>query len=234
MTFTPRRFSGGPIRSKGRRFLPNLSLRPTRHTLFLNRTAWSLIDQASVSLGTFLLSIILARNLTSSEYGVFTLVLTAACIAQLANFWLSAYPLGIRLASARGEEVARLWTSSLIFVAALCVPLSGTIGLTLFAFGRSDLIIACVTWFIMWQLQQATRRALIADLHLRAPIIGDALSYLGPVVVVGLSREGRHHSVGYESVLLHGWDGDAWSHRPSFPASDYSERVTSAVSVAAR
>ena len=172
------------------RFLLNLSFRPIRHTLFLNRTAWSLIDQAIVSLGTFLLSITLARNLTSSEYGVFTLVLTAACIAQLANFWLSAYPLGIRLASARGEEVARLSTSSLIVVAALCVPLSGAIGLTLFAFGRSDLIIACITWFIMWQLQQATRRALIADLHLRAPIIGDALSYLGPVAVVGLLAKG--------------------------------------------
>ena len=71
------------------RFLPNLSFRPTRHTLFLNRTVWSLIDQAIVSLGTFLLSITLARNLTSSEYGVFTLVLTAACIANLPT---SAFP----------------------------------------------------------------------------------------------------------------------------------------------
>ena len=191
MTFTTKRSSGGPILY---RFLANLSLKHRQgssHTLlFLSRTAWSLIDQAIVSLGTFLLNITLARNLTSSEYGVFTLVLTGAYLAQLVNFWLSAYPLGIRLASARGEEGARLSTSSLIVVAALCVPLSGTIGLTLFAFGRSDLIIACVTWFILWQLQQATRRALIANLDLRASIIGDALSYLGPVVVVGLLAKG--------------------------------------------
>jgi O-antigen/teichoic acid export membrane protein len=151
VTFAPRRFSGRPIPS-----------------LFLNRTAWSFTDQAIVSLGTFLLDIILARHLPSSEYGVFVLVLTIAYILQAGNFWLSAYPLAIRLASARGEDDARLTTSSLVFAAALIMPLSGAVGVTLFAFGRSDLIVACVAWFIVWQLQQATRRALIANLYLRA------------------------------------------------------------------
>jgi O-antigen/teichoic acid export membrane protein len=60
----------------------------------------------------------------------------------------------------------------------------------LFVFGRVDLIIACATWFILWQLQQATRRALLANLHLRGAVIGDALSYLGPVVVLVLLLRG--------------------------------------------
>jgi O-antigen/teichoic acid export membrane protein len=140
--------------------------------------------------GTFLLNIILARHLTSSEYGIFTLVLFVAYIVQLANFWLFAYPLGIRLAGAGREEGSRLSTTSLAAVAALNVPLSAPVGVTLFAFGRSDLIIACITWLILWQLQQAARRALIANLRVRAAVLGDAITYLGSGVAIGLLAKG--------------------------------------------
>ena len=193
MTFTRKRFSSRLILRNARFFLNFNLLRrqsSSHQQLFLSRTTWSFIDQTIVSLGTFLLNIILARHLTPSEYGVFALVLALGYFAQLINFWLSAYPLGIRLASARGEEGVRLSTSSLVVVAALCVPLSGAVGLTLFAFGRADLIIACVIWFMLWQLQQATRRALIANLFLRAAVIGDALSSLGTAIVVGLLAKG--------------------------------------------
>ena len=59
---------------------------------FLNRTGWAVADQAIVSFGRFAASIILARHLPSSEYGVFVLLLTVGFSAQLLTQGLSGYP----------------------------------------------------------------------------------------------------------------------------------------------
>ena len=154
--------------------------------LFVSRATWSFIDQALVSGGTFLTIIILARHLTLSEYGIYSLLLTVNFTALQFGFWLSSYPLAVRLASARDEECAPLSTSSLLLVAALCMPLSVALGLTLFALGRPDLIPPGIIWFILWQLQQATRRSLLANLRHRKAVIGDAVSNLGAPLFVGL------------------------------------------------
>jgi O-antigen/teichoic acid export membrane protein len=147
---------------------------------------WSSIDQAIVSLGTFLANVLLARHLTLSEYGIYALLLSAGSFAQLVNFWLSGYPLAIRLASAGGDEGAKLSSSSLLLVACFCVPLSTVIVLTLLALGRPELIPAALMWFFFCQIQQATRRALLADLRYRKAIIGDIAASLGPVVLLSL------------------------------------------------
>jgi O-antigen/teichoic acid export membrane protein len=153
--------------------------------VFLHRAGWSLIDQGIVSLGTFLVNIVLARHLASSEYGVFALLLATALSLQLVNTWLVAYPLGVRLAAAKSDEGARLMTSSIVLVALICVPLSGAVAIILIALDRADLIPPAIVWFVFWQIQQGTRRALLADLHHRAAVLGDTLSNLGQVLVVG-------------------------------------------------
>ena len=154
--------------------------------LFLSRATWSFINQAIVSAGTFLTVILLARHLPLPEYGIYSLLLTVNFSALLFSFWLSSYPLAVRLARAGDEECARLSTSSLLLVAALCLPLSVAVGLTLFAFGRPDLTPPGLIWFILWQLQQATRRSLLANLRHREAVIGDAVSNLGAPLFVGL------------------------------------------------
>jgi O-antigen/teichoic acid export membrane protein len=154
--------------------------------LALRRTSWSLVDQGVVSLGTFLVSITLARKLSSPDYGGFAVLLTVAFNLQLLNIWLVAYPLGVRLADAKGVERARLSTSSLVLVALLCVPISAIIGAALAAFGRADLILPAIAWFALWQIQQATRRALFAGLNHREAVVGDVLSSLGQVLIVSV------------------------------------------------
>jgi O-antigen/teichoic acid export membrane protein len=169
--------------------------------MVLRRTSWSLIDQGVVSLGTFLASIILARQLPSLEYGVFALLLTIAFNFQLLNTWLLAYPLAVRLADAKEEERARLSTSSLVLGVVLCLPISGTIGAALLAFGRADLVFPGVAWFALWQIQQVTRRTLLADLGHREAVIGDMLASLGQVLIVGSLAAAGHLSL---STALYG------------------------------
>ena len=117
---------------------------------------------------------------------MFAILLTAAFNLQLLNIWLVAYPLGLRLADAKGVERARLSTSSIVLVAMLCAPISGMIGALLAAFGRADLIVPGIAWFALWQMQQATRRALFADLNHREAVVGDVLSSLGQVLMVSI------------------------------------------------
>ena len=150
----------------------------------LGRTAWSFVDQAVVSLGTFLTSIILARHTTPSEYGVYALLLTICVSVQLFNLNFSSYPLIVRLASARGDECEKLTTGSLVVVAALCLPLSGAVGAAMFVLGYPHFIPASVLWFFASQMQLATRRALLANLRHREAVIGDTMSFLGQALLV--------------------------------------------------
>ena len=136
---------------------------------FLNHTGWALADQAIVSFGMLAANIILARHLPSSEYGVFVLLLTVGFSAQLLTQGLSGYPLILRLAHASDDERARLLTNSI-------VPLA------LWSLGQTELIVPGVTWFAFWQMQQATRRALLIELRQRDAAKGDAVSSLGQVV----------------------------------------------------
>lgn len=160
-------------------------------SLILGRTTWALVDQGIVSLGTFLVSVMLARTLPSSEYGVYALLLATAAALQLPNTSLVAYPLGVRLATTDSEECARLSTSSVGVVAAFSLALSITIVVALFSLGRPDLIAPVVSWFVLSQIQQATRRAHLANLELSEAIAGDLLTYFGQAVVVGvLARAG--------------------------------------------
>ena len=64
----------------------------------LRRTFWTLLDQGVVSLGTFLLSVLLARHLAPAEYGVFALLLGMLLLAQVINSSLIFYPMSIRSA----------------------------------------------------------------------------------------------------------------------------------------
>jgi O-antigen/teichoic acid export membrane protein len=153
---------------------------------FVSPAAWSFADQAIVSLGTFVVIVFLARLLTPAEYGVFALLLSVGFTAQLVNSSLSAYPLSVRIAAVRVDEYPRLWTSSILTVAVLCLPLSCFVAAAMFALGRADLVIPGVTWFFSYQILQATRRALLADMSHRKAILGDAISSLGQILIIGL------------------------------------------------
>jgi Na+-driven multidrug efflux pump len=115
---------------------------------------------------------------------------------QLLTGWLSGYPLMVRLAEAQGDESARLTASSILVAATMSVPLSGIVAVALDLLGHGEFIIPGVTWIVMWQLQQSTRRALIADLRQRAAIVGDVLSCFGQILLVGCLMSRSSPSLG--------------------------------------
>jgi O-antigen/teichoic acid export membrane protein len=154
--------------------------------VFLKRTTWSFVDQAVVSLGTFLTNIFLARHLTVAEYGLFALLFGLSMVGQLLNYWLAAYPLAVRLVGLEQAACSRLSTSSILVVAALSVPLSGIVALVLFWLERPDLSLAGILCFLLWQIQQGTRRALLANFAHRKAVAGDVVTYLGQAVGIVL------------------------------------------------
>jgi O-antigen/teichoic acid export membrane protein len=164
----------------------------TTATKFFKQATYSFADQAFVSLGTFLTNIFLARHLSATEYGLFVLLFALAMTGQLLNYWLAAYPLGLRLAEAKPDASARLSTSSIVFVCTLGVPLSAIVALVLVELGRFDLILPGVIWFSLLQVQQATRRALHASLAHKKAIAGDAAAYMGQVfALVFIANAGK-------------------------------------------
>jgi O-antigen/teichoic acid export membrane protein len=153
---------------------------------FFKQATYSFADQAFVSLGTFLTNIFLARHLSATEYGLFVLLFALAMAGQLLNYSLAGYPLGLRLADAKPDASARLSTSSIVFVGTLGIPLAAIVALILAGLDHLDLILPGVIWFSLVQIQQATRRALLAALAHKKAIAGDIVAYIGQVFVVVL------------------------------------------------
>jgi O-antigen/teichoic acid export membrane protein len=146
-------------------------------------------DQLVVSGGTFLVNLILARQLPVVEYGVFAVLLGAMLTLQLPGGSLLLYPLSVRLQAMEDEaHRSELIRTTLALNLLLAVALGLVLALALLAFGRAELALPAVLCFVLWQVQEATRRCLFATFRHRSAIFGDSISYLGQAaIVVGLS-----------------------------------------------
>ncbi|WP_407520074.1 hypothetical protein [Methylobacterium oryzisoli] len=156
------------------------------------RLGWPLVDQAIVSIGTFGLTVALARTLAPEEYGTFALLLGGLMVLHMVTASLVFYPLSIRHAPAAETEGAALLHASLALLAAVALPAMAAMAVGLVLAGRADLILPAWAYFALWQAQEVFRRALFARLRFAAAIPGDSVSYLGQVaVVLALAQAGR-------------------------------------------
>src|SRR5688500_3853434 len=89
----------------------------------LPASSWSVIDQGVVSLGTFLVNIILARQLSPHEYGLFALLFSVFFILQTVNGSLVLYPLSVRGGAADMADRTRLIAAGLTIVLISALPL---------------------------------------------------------------------------------------------------------------
>ena len=150
----------------------------------LRRAVWTLTDQGVVSLGAFLVNILLARFLSPSEYGVFALLFGALLGLQVINGSLLFYPLSIRAAVASDAKKAKLIGLTVVSAGLISLALGGVLCVVIIAFGRGDLVLPVAAWFLFWQLQEALRRGLFAEFRHQAALLGDSVSYVGQVIVV--------------------------------------------------
>ncbi len=160
------------------------------------RLAWPLIDQAIASVGTFGLTIVLARALPPAEYGTFALLLGGLMILHMVTSSLVFYPLSVRAGAAGPEAGAGLMRASLDLLGLLFLPAGAALALAALAAGRADLILPALAYFLLWQIQEAFRRYLFAELRFGAAIAGDAVSYLGQVALVLGLGWGGHLTLG--------------------------------------
>jgi O-antigen/teichoic acid export membrane protein len=145
---------------------------------------WAIVDQGVVSLGNFLMTIILARSFSLEVYGVWTVIFGFILLLNVVHYSLIVYPLLVRAASQDEVEAQQLVSGALVLTIMLAVPL----GLVLFGasmvINRPSLgLWACVA-LLCWQVQETTRRALMARLAYRKALAGDAISYLGQALLV--------------------------------------------------
>ncbi|MDN3568884.1 hypothetical protein ACFQY5_13315 [Paeniroseomonas aquatica] len=152
----------------------------------LRHASWTLIDQGIVSAGMFAISILLARWLPPADYGIYGLLLGAMFGLQLVNATLLFHPLSVLLLQAPEAERPALLRSAVLLVAAAAAALGLPLGLGLLAFGLGGLVLPALACFLLWQLQEAMRRGLLAGFRHRAATLGDLLSYPGQVVAAGV------------------------------------------------
>jgi O-antigen/teichoic acid export membrane protein len=85
--------------------------------------AWALADQGVVSLGTFLTSIVLARSLPPSQYGIYGVYLAVFLSLNTVHWSLVTYPLSTSGAASFPHALKPAATGALWLTAGLSLPL---------------------------------------------------------------------------------------------------------------
>jgi O-antigen/teichoic acid export membrane protein len=138
---------------------------------------WAIADQSIVSVGSFLVTIVLARTLPASEFGVFGVLLGVLVTATTAHTSLIGIPLMVLSANEDHRNqlptVALAWTlvSGTVFSAVL-------VGAAVIV-GRPGLIAFAVLALLAGQFQETLRRSLMGRLEFSRATLGDAVSYVG-------------------------------------------------------
>jgi O-antigen/teichoic acid export membrane protein len=170
-----------------------LALELDRHKLGLG--FWSQVDQGVVSLGSFLLGLILARALPPAEYGVYALVWSALLFLRGFHTSLVTYPLSVDWAKTEPGKLNALVGGSLALTIALGLPLMAGAAVAAVIVGRPGLVPWAMGALLAGHFQETTRRALMAGLRHRATVLGDSVSYLGQVAGLWAVASSRRLSV---------------------------------------
>src|SRR5580700_1590437 len=149
-----------------------------------NAGVGSIGDQAAVSAGNFLTSVLLARALAPAEYGVYALLFAFIIALNGIHAALVVYGLSLHGAAQPQEILERLCGQSL----ALTLVLSAALGIVIFcvaiALHRSSAAPWAFLALVCWECQETTRRALMAALRHGAALWGDIAAYIGQAAVI--------------------------------------------------
>ena len=154
--------------------------------LLIHRASWTLIDQGVVSLGNFVLNVLLARALGVEDYGKFALFMGAIFILRNVDYSFVSYPLSLRLCIASDEERAGLLGNTVLIASALALALLVIVAVGTVLLGANDIALSACLCYLCWQAQETSRRCLLADFRYRAAVAGDGIAYLGQAPLVAL------------------------------------------------
>lgn len=151
----------------------------------LKTAFWSMLDQGTVSAGNFLTTILLARALMPSEYGIYSLLFALMLFVIFLNSAGVVYGLSLHGAEGTEADLRPLAGASLILAGGLAIALGAATGGVAIFLHRASLVPWILLAVLFWQLQETTRRALMSRLRHRDALWGDALSYLGQATCIG-------------------------------------------------
>jgi len=148
---------------------------------------WGLLDQAVVSLGSFLTIIVLARTMDLPAYGTLAVILAAMVFLNNLVAALIGYPLIVRGAVIDEGSFRNLALTALMLSAVIASVL-GVLFVCIVGWGYGDIRLGLVvgTALALGQLQQMTRSAFMARSQYRRAIPGDAARYLGQAAIIWL------------------------------------------------
>jgi O-antigen/teichoic acid export membrane protein len=152
---------------------------------------WALTDQGVVSLGNFLTTLLMARYLPASEFGIYSLLFSTILLLNALHSALVTVPVLIRGAAMSSREL-RQWTSAAVLATVVFATVFGAVATAATRMtGRLQLSFIVVAAMIAWQLQATSRSAFCAHVRQRQALPGDALSYLGQAAMLFfLARRG--------------------------------------------
>jgi O-antigen/teichoic acid export membrane protein len=161
---------------------------------------WTLLDQGTISLGTFLVNVQLARQLGAAEYGTFALLLGGYFLVQLFNAAFIYFPVMLKLAGTKEERSSDLVFVSLILTALSTSAFTAVLISCLVVFDRSEIAFAAGVYLVVWQLQDALRRALLAQFRHRTAAVVDGITYIG--AAAGIAILANSHSLSVSNAFL--------------------------------
>ncbi len=156
------------------------------------RGGWAIVDQAISSIGNFARDVLLVRYLSHEIYGAYGLLMPVMFFVASLHAALIVYPVQVKGAVVDPARLPRFATASLILTLLLCAPLLAAMGVsTVFAVQDAPVSIgwttfAAVVMLFVFQLQELSRRTLMARLRFAAAVPGDTIAYIGQVLVIYL------------------------------------------------
>jgi len=152
----------------------------------IEKASWTVVNQGMVSLGNFLLNLMLARTLSEQDYGQFALFLGAIFMLRTIDYSLISYPLSVRLCLVSGEEHARLLGNTILLSAFLALVLVVVMALGTMLLEVDNIASPACLCYLCWQAQETSRRCLFADFRYRTAVLGDSIAYVGQALLVAL------------------------------------------------
>lgn len=165
-----------------------------RRKLLGPRNRWALCDQVLISGANFVTMILVARGLTKSAFGEFSLVYAGLLFANLLQSALVTQPHNVLGASLWiGDRNAyRRYTASSAAGQLSLTALETLAALALALFGHArewtfePLLIALVPAVAAWQFQEFIRRVLYSESRTGAALLNDVVSYGGQGVWIAV------------------------------------------------
>jgi O-antigen/teichoic acid export membrane protein len=152
---------------------------------------WAMADQGVVSVGNFVVTIAVARDVPPADLGAFGVLLGVLLTANVAHGSLIGVPLMVLSGQDRARR-DRLPTVALAVTTLSLVPYGVALTAAVLLLRRPGLLVPVLVALAGSQVQETLRRSLIGRMEFRRASLGDAVSYLGQAVaVVVLAASGR-------------------------------------------